>query len=373
VQIVKLRQGAMTDQHGGDEEAAADMTLIEELAGGLRLHRWPGDPGTIVELGDMEVTRLLAHRPGGYTFETTERGKRHIEAVFSTAWDARRVFIMELCESYRFIRGMPPMVMKRLAAGCQLEDGPTGHRLSWPGGEATFHDRSTAMTFSWAIGAGRDTILASYQHVNGLPLFDLGIPADEWNLHQRRRPSAKVMEPEVETPPPDDEDPAERLAIDAALADLRWQRRPPSGADVLSVADKYQGRAIAYRQAQFVYESTSPSGYRTAKATFSTAAAARRYMLIELGEVFRVRTGMPKLRSDRLAPHCSIEEEPTSLELIWPDGRASFPLGDKGYQQLLTYSVAVTAELAEVTASYGHPSGEPLFDLGQHPRPPGPP
>jgi hypothetical protein len=49
----------------------------------------------------------------------------------------------------------------------------------------------------------------------------------------------------VETPPPDVDDAADQLAIDAVLAGLRWQRRPPSGADVLAVADKYQGRAIA--------------------------------------------------------------------------------------------------------------------------------
>jgi hypothetical protein len=363
----------MTDRQGGDGDAAADMALIGALADSLELGRWPGDPGTIVELGDMEVTTLLARRPGGYTFETVSRGQRAIQAVFSTAGDARRAFIMELCEEHRFHRGMPPVVMDRLAAGCQLEDGPTGHRLTWPGDEATFADRSDALTFSWAVGADRDTILASYRHVNGLPLFDLGIPADEWNLHRRRRPAGKVMEPQVETPPPDDEDPADRLAIDAVLADLRWERQPTSGADLLAAADRYQGRAIAYRQSQFVYESTSRSRHRGAKASFSSAAAARRFMLTELREVFRRRTGMPAIRSDRLAPGCAVEAGPTGLELSWGGGRASFPAGDKGYQQAVTFSVVVTAELAEVVASYRHPNGEPLFDLGRGPRPSGPP
>ena len=354
----------MTDQQGGDQQAAADMALIGALANGLQLQRWPGDPDTIVELGDLEVTSLLGRRPGGYTFETRDRGTRSIKAVFSTERDARRYLIMDLCEEYRFHWSMPPMVMRRLAAGCHLEDGPTGHRLTWPGGEATFHDRSEALIFSWAIDADPDTVLASYQHVNGLPLFDLGIPVDEWNLHRRRRPSGRVMEPAVETPPPDAEDTADQLAIDAALADLRWQRRPPSGADVLAVADRYQGRAIAYRQSQFVYESTSPSGHRTTKATFSTAAAARRFMLIELREVFRGKAGMPRIASDRLAPHCAIEEGPTGFELTWADGRATFPIGDRGHQQALTFSVVVTAELAEVAASYRHPNGEPLFGPG---------
>ena len=268
-------------------------------------------------------------------------------------------------------RWMPPMVMRELGAGCQLEDGPTGHRLTWPGGEATFSERSDALLFSWAVGAEPDAILASYRHVNGLPLFDLGIPADEWNLHQRRRPGGRVLEPEVETPPPDVDDAADQLAIDEVLADLRWERRPPGGADVLAVADRYQGRAIAYRQAQFVYETMSgKGGHRNGKATFSSAAAARRYMIIDLRAVFRTRTGMPKIGSDRLAPDCSVEEGPTGLELSWPGGRATFPVDDKGRQQLLTFSVVVTAELAEVTASYRHPNGEPLFDLGQRPQPP---
>jgi hypothetical protein len=290
----------MTDRQGRDEDAAADMALIESLADGLRLGRWPGDPDTIVELGDLEVTSLLARRRGGYTFETTSRGRRSIRAVFSTARDARRCLLMDLCDSYRFHWGMPPMVMHRLADGCQVEDGPTGHRLTWPGGEATFQNRPDALLYSWVIGADRDTVLACYRHVNGLPLLDLGIPADEWNLHRRRRPSEKVMEAAVETPPPDDEDPADRLAIDAVLADLRWQRRPPS----------------------------------------------------------------PVLRSDRLAPRCTIEEGPTGFELSWADGRASFPTGDKGYQQALTFSVVVTATPAEISASYRHPNGEPLFDPG---------
>ena len=258
------------------------------------------------------------------------------------------------------------MVMDRLAAGCQLEDGPTGLRLTWPGGEATFSERSQALRFSWAIDAEPEGIAASYRHVNGLPLFDLGVPRDEWNLHRGRRPGGRVMEPEVQTPPPDVDDTADQLAIDEALADLRWERRPPSGADVLAVADRYQGRAIAYRQAQFLYETTSgKGGHRNAKASFSSAAAARRYMLTDLRAVFRTRTGMPKIGSDQLAPHCSVEEGLTGLELSWPGGRATFQADDKGRQQLLTFSVVVTAELDEVSASYRHPNGEPLFDLGR--------
>src|SRR4029450_12776979 len=122
------------------------------------------------------------------------------------------------------------------------------------------------------------------------------------------------------------------------LADLRWERRPPSGADVLAVADRYQGRAITYRQAQFVYETMSgKGGHRNGKASFSSAAAARRYMISDLRAVFRARTGMPKIGSDQLAPHCSVEEGPTGLELGWPGGRATFRADNRRRQQPPTF------------------------------------
>ena len=61
----------MTHQRSEDEGFSADRALIEALAKGLGLTRWPGDPDTLVELGDMENTRILAHRHGTFTFETT--------------------------------------------------------------------------------------------------------------------------------------------------------------------------------------------------------------------------------------------------------------------------------------------------------------
>lgn len=363
----------MTDQQSEDEGFSSDRAMIEALAKGLRLDRWPGDPDTLVELGDMEDARILARRHGTFTFETKSRRQRSIKAAFSSARDARRYMIMELCEAYRFHASLPPMVMKRLAAGTQFEDGPTGHRLIWPGGEATFYWRHDAMTFSWAIGAEPDAILASYQHVNGEPLFALGIPVDEWRIYaaRGRRPGGPIMQPRVETPPPDDENAADRAAIDAILADLRWERWAASGADVLLVGDRYQGRAIAYRQSQFVYETTDRRGRtRDTKATFSAAAAARRFMLTDLGDVLRLKTGMPRIQPNRLAPDCTIEEGPTGLELIGPHGRATFPTGTKGHQQLLSFSWVATAEPGEIAASCRHPNGEPLFDLGRGSPPP---
>ena len=154
------------------------------------------------------------------------------------------------------------------------------------------------------------------------------------------------------------------------LADRCWERRAPSGGDLLWVGDRHQGRAIAYRQSQFVYESMTGMGrYRDTKATFSTAATARRFLLLELGDVVRRWTGMPRIQPNRLAPHCTLEEGPTGFELTWLDDRATFPAGAKGHMAALSFSWVAKAEPGEIVASCRHPNGEPLFDL-RHDAPP---
>jgi hypothetical protein len=349
-----------SDQSNEGEAFSVDMLLIEELVEELGLDRWPGDSETILEVGDLEATRVLAARHGLFTFETTSRGERSTTAVFNDARDARRFLIMELGDSLRFRTRMAPIVMKELAEGCELEEVPTGHRLSWPGGEATFYRRYEAVTFSWVIDADPATIDASYRHLNGEPLFDLGIRAEPEVFE---RPRGRIMDPPpIETPPVDDED-VDLDTIDAVLAEFGWKRRQPSGADILAVGDAQVGRAIAYRQSQFVYESVVHPDYRKAMCTFSTAAAARRFMISELSKLLRLRTQLPKIQPNRLAPGCTIEKGPTDFELAWPGGEATFPIGYIGHQQALDFSWVAMAELDEIAASYRHPNGEPLFDL----------
>jgi hypothetical protein len=70
------------------------------------------------------------------------------------------------------------------------------------------------------------------------------------------------------------------------LAQLGWERCPPSGADVVLVGEPRVGRAIAYRQSQFGYESVIPLAQDTME--FSTAAAALRFMIMEHGHVLRL-------------------------------------------------------------------------------------
>jgi hypothetical protein len=325
----------MSDQRAEDEEFSADMLQIQELADGLGLDRWPGDSDTILEIGDLENTRILAMRQGLFTFETTSRGQRSTEAVFSAARDSRRYMIMDVCGSYRFPTRMAPMVMKQLAPGCELKDGPTGYRLSWPDGVATFYHRYEAVTFSWVIDAEPATIVASYQHPTGEPLFDLGIPAV---TEVPEPPRPRVMDPPpIETPPPDDEE-VDHVTIAAVLAKLGWELWTPSGADVLAVGEPRVGRTISFRQSRFVYETVIPPDYRSARGTFSTAAAARRFMIMELGFVLRLRTRLPKIQPNRLAPGCTIEKGPAGFKVGWPAGNAIFPIGYIGHQNALNFS-----------------------------------
>jgi hypothetical protein len=93
----------MSDRPGEDEAFLTDMLLIEELVEELGLDWWPGDSETMLEVGDLEDTRVLAVRHGLFTFEITSRGKRSTAAVFSSARDARRYLIMDLGDSLRFV------------------------------------------------------------------------------------------------------------------------------------------------------------------------------------------------------------------------------------------------------------------------------
>jgi hypothetical protein len=359
----------MPDQRSDDETLSADMLLINELVDGLRLSRWPGDSETILEVGNLEDTRILAVRHGLYTFETTSRGQRYPDAAFSSARDARRYMIMDLCGSFRFHTSMAPVVMKQLAPGTELEEGPTGQRLRWSAGEATFYHRYKAVNFSWVVGADPTAIVASYQHPNGEPLFDLGAPPA---AQEPRRLTGRVMDvAPIEVPPPDDEE-VDQATIDAVLADLGWVRGASSGATILAaVGPGDVGRAISYRQSQFGYETLVGSDYRSTISTFSTAAAARRFMIMELSAMLRMRRRLPRIQLNRLAPGYGIEKGPTGFALSWPGGEATFPIGYIGHQRALDFSWVAGSELAEIDASYRHPNGEPLFDLSHPSQAPG--
>jgi hypothetical protein len=186
------------------------------------------------------------------------------------------------------------------------------------------------------------------------------------------RPHGRIVVPPIEVPPPDDRaDRADRATIDAVLADLGWQRRLPSVGEVLVVGDRWMGRAIAYRQTQFVYGHTHGHRWGRTLCAFSTAAAARRFMILELSRMLRNRIRLlPRIQLNRLAPGCTLEKGPTGFELASSDGLGTFPLGFQGRQNALDFSWVATADAPAIAASYCHLNGEPLFDLNHSDQPP---
>lgn len=348
----------------GDFSDRAVRSLVDDfLAEDPQWQHWQGDKATIVDIGNLDDEWVIAVRKGVVTFETISRGHRYVCAEFGRAREAWRFLIMQLGGSYRWPRRMPEIILRGLAPGTSLEPAPSGHRLTWPGGEATFHRELAAVEFSWVAMAEPADIAASYRNFNGEPLFDLGIESEP-SPPEPPRPR-RVMAPRpVETPPPDDLDAADLALIDEVAARLNWARRLPAGAEVLSLGDDQVGRAISYRQSQFVYESTVGVDYRNAKCTFSTAAAARRFMLVELGVILRMRTRMPRIRPKRVGPECAIEKGPTGFLVTTPAGQGNFNIGFNGHQDALTFGWVATASFADIAASYQHPNGEPIFDLG---------
>jgi hypothetical protein len=345
-----------------DPSARAVRSLVDAfLAEDPLWQEWEGDAATILDVGDQEDHLVVAVRKGVVTFERISRDHRYLTAEFGRELDAWRLLIMWLGDSWRSGRRMRDINPRKLglAPGTTLERGTSGYWLTWPGGAAIFHSDLDAIGFSWVARAEPADIAASYRHVNGEPLFDLGLPVEA----PRPAPPAprRVMAPPppVEKPP-DDLDAADLAVIDAVAAELSWVRRPASGAETLSVGDDQVGRAISYRQSQFVYEHTVGRDWRRIEGTFSTAAGARRFLIAELGGILRTRMRMRTIRPKLAAPDCQIERGPTSFLVTSPAGQATFRLG-LGHGHALVFSWVATASLASIAASYRDPDGRPVF------------
>lgn len=253
--------------------------------------------------------------------------------------------------------------MKELAAGSELADGPTGHRLSWSDGEATFYDRSDAVIFSRVTDAEPAAIVESYQHPNGEPLFDLGLPPI---VEEPERTRERVMDPPaIETPPADDEE-VDHVTVDAVVSELGWNRCPPSEADVLRVGEPRVGRAIAYRQSQFVYESVILPDYRHARCTFSSAGAARRFMIMELAHILRLWTPLPRINPTGSLPGAPSRRVRPALTLHGPEAEPHSQSATAGIR-CTQFQLGRDGRTADIAASYRHPKGEPLFELSNQP------
>ena len=337
--------------------------FVEEMPG---WHEGKGRPSTILEIGGSEDQLALAVRKGVVTFETISRGHRHLEAEFANEIDGWRCLIIQLGRSWRWARDLPKIDHRMPAPGTTLERVPTGHRLRWPGGDATFYSEFEAFDFSWIASAAPADIAASYRHVNGEPLFDLGVEPWTWPPPQPPRPRRIMAPPRIETPPPDDLTAADLAVIDGFAATIGWSRRPAEGAEILVVTQPLIGRAISYRRGQFVYEHPEPDrDDRSVICSFSTAVAARRFLLADLGSILRLRRrDLPAINPKTPGPLCTVEKGPTSIVVTSPAGEGNFKLGYIGHQQALVFSWVATEDLADIAASFQHPDGNPIFQIG---------
>ena len=358
----KERDSSVSGARSQVDAFLAEMPLWQESK---------GHPSTIVEVGDSEDHLALAVRKGVVTFETTSRSHRYLEAEFARELDGWRFLVMQLGQSWRWSKHMPDFSLRSLAPHTTLERVSSGHRLRWPGGEATIRSEFDAIRFSWIALSDPAEIAASCRNVNGEPLFHLGVEPGSWP--PKPAPPQPELPPEpIEIPPPEDVDPTHLAVIDEIAALLGWTRRTPVEAEVLAVGDQYMGRAVSYRHSRFMYENTLPDDYRSAVCAFSTADVARRFLLFDLGTILRTRRRLPIIRPNRLAPGCDIDKGPNFIVLTWPAGRGEFRVGFVGHQQALTFSWLVTAELGEIVASFQDPDGKPVFQLPHQPPSPVP-
>ena len=343
------------------DEEQGDWALIEQfIAEDAEWQRWPGDKGTILDIGDLETHWVLAKRKGRFTFETISRGHRTVTADFAVARDARRFLLMRLGASWRSSRRLPDIVCREPAPETTLEHERSPYRLVWSGGTASFASRYDAVEFSWVAGAEPVAIAASYRHPNGKPLFDLG----QAEVAQPARPGPRLatLRPRpVETPPPDPDVGSDLPVIDQLAAAIEWAREDATPPDVLLVGDGAAGRVISYQRSMFEYQSFVRD-WRKTIATFSTAATARRFLVMEMGAIQRTRRGLPVLRVHAPHPDTTLSKAPTQFELSWSGGQATFGAGYNGHQQALAFSWCATASLADIVATYDDRNGSPLFD-----------
>ena len=343
----------------------ADRDLIVRLAARIRMTEWPASSDTLVSVGDAETFYELEAAGDRIVFIRVSRGHRTPEAFFTTTEDAVRYLVFHLVDS-RSGPEWTPIRHADFAPGTSYD--PSDFVLSWPGGHVTgragvvWADR--AREFSWLVTASPADIAASYLHPNGEPLFDLGIRYQVRTVEPGPEPPRTDHPRPVETPPPDPTGAREYAALDVLAVDNDWQRQPTDRGDVFAYGSTKhrQGRVVSYRGARFHYQTYVDDTYRKTVATFSTAAAARRFLATELGALWRRRRpGFPDFRVTGPALGCTVTKNPTEFEAGWSGGTATFNLGPIGQQQALLFTWCANATLDEITASYADPEGRPLF------------
>lgn len=335
--------------------------MLDGLLEALGQRRWGVDPGDLLDVGDFDIRYAIAVDGEAYRVDKIERGGRRTLGRFSDRDAAYRYLVLTLAESLRDHRGWPPIRHRRLAPRAELTDAANGRRLTWPDGWAEFRPgwlgELHALPYSWAAQLAPQEIAESYGHRNGEPGFDLGVEEHE----PEATPPVSTLKPRpVEVPPPDPAADRETDAVLAAAAEIDWTRQPLSAGDVLVVGQDDVGRVIGFRLGVFEYSSYAGS-YRRIVGTFSTAAAARRFLAVEAATLARQRRRQPTLRVARAKAGFTVSKGPTELTVDGGEVRATFPLGPVGQQHALTFTYAADAALADIATSYTNPAGAPLF------------
>lgn len=345
----------MAEQDPQDDWALIDAFIAEPP----RWTRWRSDDAeTILDIGDLETRWVLAERGGRFTFETIQRGHRTTTASFASARDARRLLLLRLGQSWRSPRRLPDPVGREPAPGSSTTPVPSGHQLSWPGGTAFFERQYEAVKFSWVADAEPAAIAASLRDPRGRPLFDL--TAEEL-APPSPRPIPTLLPPRrPRRLPPDVGAAADLRVVEQAASELGWTRRAAVWPDVLAIGDDQMGRLVTQQRGAFAYQHDRS---RTTIAYVTAPAAARRFMLLDLGEILRTRRRLPILRVHSTGPNTVLTKTATQFELTWPGGAATFRLGPVGQQRAQAFSWCVQARLEDIVASCRDGNGAPLFDL----------
>lgn len=153
---------------------------------------------------------------------------------------------------------------------------------------------------------------------------------------------------------------ADLRVVEQAASELGWTLRAAAWPDVLAIGDDQMGRLVTQQRGAFAYQHDRS---RTTMAYVTTPAAARRFLLLDLGEILRTRRRLPMLRVHSTCPNTVLTKTASQFELTWPGGAATFRLGPIGQQHAQAFSWCVQARPEDIVASCRDGNGAPLFDL----------
>jgi len=104
-------------------------------------------------------------------------------------------------------------------------------------------------------------------------------------------------------------------------------------------------------------------GYRSTQARFSSVTDAVRFLVFTLADQRSGPEWLPIRHAD-FAPGTAYAPADGDWVLSWPGGQAVSPHRRVRPETAREFSWVATAAPADIAASYRHPNGEPLFDLG---------